>query len=167
MERFGDLEINQDVRFQDREWTVERVGWLLLVALLIIAVLGLFGNGPLSRTTSSSPDAGLKVAYERFGRRGGSQELTLRASANAATNGSWQIEVTRAYLASLEIVTITPEPDSAETTRRGVRYTFTQAAPDAALEVIFAVTPRSLWSHSGEIRIGDEPPATVWQFFFP
>lgn len=167
MERVGDLEINQDVRFQDREWKAERVGWLLLVALLIVAMLGLFGNGPLSWATSSSPDDALKVVYERFGRRGGSQELTLRASADAATNGSWQIEITRGYLASLEIATITPEPDSAETTPRGVRYTFTQAAPSATLEVIFAVTPRQLWSQSGEVRVGDKAPATVSQFFFP
>lgn len=166
MERVGDLEINQDVVFQEREWNAERVGWGLLTLLILIAVAGLFGNGPLSWTSATSDD-GLEIIYERFGRRGGSQELTVRAPATAASGGVWEIEVTRGYLASLEITAVSPEPDKVETIEGALRYSFTQATPGADLEVVFAVTPRHLLSQDGEFRFRDGEPVHVSQFFFP
>lgn len=167
MERVGGLEIDQDLAFQEREWRLERVGWVLLVLLVLVGLGGLFGNGPLSWTTVTTPDGGLRVSYERFGRRGGPQELTVRARAQAARSGSWQVEVSSDYLASLEVGPITPEPDAVETVEDAVRYRFAQGAPDADLEVVLAVTPRAVWSQRGEVRLAGGPPARLTQFLFP
>lgn len=167
MERVGELEINQDVTYQEREWRTERLGWALLILLILVAVAGLFGNGPLSWTTVTTPDEALEVSYERFGRRGGSQDLTLRATSRSAENGEWHIEISSSYLASLEVSSITPEPESVEMVEGAARYNFSQATADADLEVIFAVMPRHVWSQRGELRLGDGEPVTVTQFFFP
>lgn len=167
MERVGDLEIDQDLAFQEREWRAERVGWVVLVVVMVVALGGLFGKGPLSWTTVTTPGGALRVSYERFGRRGGPQELTVRARARSAERGSWHVEVSRDYLASLEVTSITPQPDATGTVEGAVRYRFAQAAPDADLEVVLAVTPRAVWSQRGEVRLAGGRPARVSQFFFP
>lgn len=167
MERVGELEVNQDLAFEEREWRMERAGRALVILVMLVALGGLFGNGPLSWTTVTTPDGALRVSYERFGRRGGPQELTLRATARAGRSGSWQVEVSRDYLASLQVSAITPEPDAVETVEGAVRYRFAQAAPGADLEVVLAVTPRLVWSQRGEVRLAGGQPATVTQFFFP
>ena len=167
MERVGELEIDQDLAFQEREWRTQRVGWVVLVMVMLVALGGLFGNGPLSWTTVTAPGGALQVSYERFGRRGGPQELTVRAPARSAERGSWHVEVSRDYLASLEVTSITPQPDAAEAVQGAVRYRFAQAAPDADLEVVLAVTPRAVGSRRGDVRLAGGQPATVTQFFFP
>lgn len=64
----GALEIEQARRFQWREWQTLRVGRFLLLAVLVLAVIGLFGAGPIS-STSSSTDGALEVDIQHLGRR--------------------------------------------------------------------------------------------------
>ena len=40
--------VREDMRFQRRSWMVERAGWLVLTAIALAALTGVFGNGPLS-----------------------------------------------------------------------------------------------------------------------
>jgi hypothetical protein len=167
MERFRDLEINEDAEFHDREWTAERFGWLALFLLILLATLGLFGHGPLSWTSSTSPDGTLEASFERFGRRGGTQSLVVRADAAAATDGTFLVDVTGDYASAVQFDTITPQPDSAEPVRDGIRYTFTQAQPEAGLEVTFSLTPDSLWGVTGEMALAGQEPLSIDQFFFP
>ena len=44
--RHGDLEIDEDLPFQRREWFAERVAWAVMALLIAAALLGLFGTGP-------------------------------------------------------------------------------------------------------------------------
>jgi hypothetical protein len=61
------MEIETDLEFQRRVWRVPRVGWLIIGAAVVAALLGLFGTGPLSR--ASTDGGGLTVEYDRFARR--------------------------------------------------------------------------------------------------
>ena len=64
--RVGDLEISQDLTFQRRSWIVQRVGWVMLALLILAALGGLFGPGPLSRARAGPHDGPLWVEYQRF-----------------------------------------------------------------------------------------------------
>ena len=48
--RVGDLQIHQDLCQERREWKIQRVGWLLMALMLVAALAGLLGPGPLSST---------------------------------------------------------------------------------------------------------------------
>lgn len=167
MDRAGDLQIEQDLAFQEREWRFERFGWAALFALVTAGALGLFGHGPISWTSVSTDDGALEVRFERFGRNGGNQELVLDVAASAAEAGTWEINISRDYLGVLEVNSITPEPDAVESLGDELRYTFAQADPGADLRVSFDVTPDGLWRQSGRIGIAGGSSVRVTHFFVP
>lgn len=167
MERVGDLEINEDMEFQEREWRWGRLGRALLVVIVLVSGVGLFGHGPISWTTAAADDGSLEVSFERFGRRGGSQKLGLTAPASAAQSGQWQVDLSHDFVGSVSIDSITPQPDSVEAVAGGLRYTFTQADPTAALEASLSLTPDTLWSASGTVGLVGGDAVAVRQFFFP
>lgn len=167
MKRVGDLEINEDLHFQRTEWTVERFGWAAIILVVVLAALGLFGHGPISWTTASADDGSIDVSYERFGRRGGSFELVVDSPATVATNGVWELDVSRTYFAAFTVESVTPQPDSVEAVDDAIRYTFLQGSPDAALEATFALLPKSLWRRSGDISLVGGEPVHLSHFFFP
>ena len=39
-DRVGDLEIHQDLPFQRRSWTVQRVGWAIMALVVLAGLLG-------------------------------------------------------------------------------------------------------------------------------
>jgi hypothetical protein len=55
VQRHGDLEIQEDLPFQRREWLVERVAWGVMALLIVAALLGLFGTGPDDRWRRDHP----------------------------------------------------------------------------------------------------------------
>src|SRR5688572_20481984 len=81
-ERVGTLEVHQDMEFQQREWRVQKLGWILMFLFIAAAVAGAFGAGPVSNATAGEQGSAVWVDYERFGRRGG--PLTLRIHARPA-----------------------------------------------------------------------------------
>ena len=68
-----ELEFEQDLSFQRREWSIQRAGWLVMATIVIAGLIGLFGAGPLS---SANAEAGpLQLQYSRFERRHAPSEL--------------------------------------------------------------------------------------------
>ena len=55
----ADLAIREDMRHQRLEWAVERVGWAAVALVLVAALAGLLGHGPLSRATAGEPGSRL------------------------------------------------------------------------------------------------------------
>lgn len=167
MGRVGDLEIDQDLEFQEREWRVERVGWALLAGVVVLAAFGVFGHGPVSWTKVSSGDGSLEVSFERFGRRGGSQALVVSAPASEARRGVWDVEISRSYVDAMDIDAVTPEAEAVEAVDGAVRYSFSQGSPDADLDARLSLTPRAMGPRRGEVRVSGGEPVGVHHFLFP
>ncbi len=45
MKRVGDLEIDQDLAFERRQWSVQRVGWGVGALIIVAALLGCSAPG--------------------------------------------------------------------------------------------------------------------------
>ncbi len=149
MTRYGDLQIEQDPTFQQREWRVQRIGWWLLAGFVVAAALGLFGGGPLSRAQAGERGAPLWIEYERFTKVGAPTRLLVHAQA-APHDGSWGLDlrVARPYFDAMEITRMVPQPASVEVGAELVRLWF--AAPSARAEpltVILDVQPRTIGWH--------------------
>src|SRR4051794_40698086 len=101
--RVRDLEIEQDLAYQRREWAFERVGWLLLGLLLLAALVGLLGRGPLSNTTAGDPGGPLRVEYQRFLRHRSTSTLRVHLGPNAARGNEAHLWLDREYLEGMEV----------------------------------------------------------------
>jgi hypothetical protein len=60
------LQLDQSEAFHRREWAVQRVGWVMWAALIVAALSGLLGSGPLSRRVVVSANGAVQLAYQRF-----------------------------------------------------------------------------------------------------
>jgi hypothetical protein len=142
------LEISQDLPFQRREWRAQRMIWILLSILLVAAVAGLVGPGPLSLTSTGS--AGLQVRYLRFGRWQAPQSLVV--SASQAGSGPLRLSINRSYLDSMSVQQITPQPANVKLSGQAFIYTFATGT-GASNSITFDLQPTSMGLVHGTIAL--------------
>jgi hypothetical protein len=166
-QRIGDLEIYQDLRFQEREWKVQRIGWAVMLLIVLLALLGLFGTGPISTGSAESDDGAIQAGYERFIRHDGRTTFTLEVDGSQARNGEIQLWVSRDYLDAIQVEQITPQP--ADTIAAGDRliYTFLVDDPASALTVTFSLRPQDMLRLSGDAGLVDGPAVSWNQLSYP
>lgn len=143
--------------FQRRKWVVDRVAWAITALILVAAVLGLWGSGPLNRTEATSADGQLSVTYDRFARHLGSSTLEVRIGPEAAVNGTVGLEIDSEFLLDNQIRSTTPEP--ATVTARGdfLVYEFPVESPEA-MTVRFDLRPDpDAWAALQEVRVRIAP----------
>ena len=153
------MEIDTDVDFQRRVWTAQRVGWLIIAAVIVAALLGFFGTGPLSR--ASSQGSGLRVEYERFGRL--QQPMRLRFLLPESKLDA-EIALGRAYLETFRIEQITPEPREVAVVGPWLLYRFAGPGPLAAT---FDVVPQDVGRLAAAAEISATDSVAFEQFIYP
>jgi hypothetical protein len=85
MSKLKDREaFESELAFHQREWRLQRIGWGLLALFLLLALGGLFGDGPLSHSRDAS--AAGSVEYERFVRDGLATELIVTPASAAGSS---------------------------------------------------------------------------------
>ncbi|HEU4684777.1 MAG TPA: hypothetical protein VFS39_09785, partial [Nitrospira sp.] len=108
LKRIGDLDIHQDLAFQRRSWRLQRVGWGVLAVIALAGLLGLFGQGPFSRTTAADPSLPFSVEYDRFARFRSPMILRILLNEEHPPRAMLDVWVSRAYLDHVQITGITP-----------------------------------------------------------
>jgi hypothetical protein len=105
--RHGDLEIQEDLPFQRREWLAERMAWAVMGLLIAAAILGLFGTGPLSRMTAGDWAGPLWLEYERFARLLAPAVLRVHLGPAAARDRTVSLWIDRRYMENVELQQVT------------------------------------------------------------
>jgi hypothetical protein len=123
--------------YHEREWLVQRVGWIAMGAFIVAALLGLFGDGPLSDRTIGEANVAT-LSFQRFARYASSVQIELTI-ASPAPDGAISIEVNESYLIDFEIESIVPEPARVETNDDRLRFVFDAGAMPATIK--FDVVP--------------------------
>jgi hypothetical protein len=123
--RIGSIEIAQDLDFQRASWRVQRVGWVIMLALALFGLAGLFGGGPLSSASAGDEKLGFRVRYDRFTRMAAPQTLYLEVSAaSIRPDSTFAVWLGREWLETNEVRQVTPEPESTLAAPDAVEYTF-------------------------------------------
>jgi hypothetical protein len=162
----GDLQIEQDLEFQRREWRMERAGWFALSSLVIAASVGLFGDGPLSHASASDESGQLVIRYERFVRSSVSSELYVQVASSAAHSGEIAIWADPAYLRDVEVSSIVPEPARVEQVGRRILYVFAVAAGAEPSEITLRYKPAHAGRLHGSFGVSEGVRVAVRQFAF-
>jgi hypothetical protein len=163
-----ELEIKQDLVFQRREWAVQRIGWWILTAFVVAALLGLFGGGPLSSARAGHPDAPLRVEYERFVRVGAPTRLTLRGNMTGLTPRSGlRLRIRRDYFEAFRVERIAPEPASIAIGDEEVDLHFGADAVGSGLfTIIFEIEPVEPGLQGAAFRVNDAAGVTFRQLTY-
>jgi hypothetical protein len=154
--------IQEHMAFQRRTWIVQRAGWLVLGAIAIAAILGLFGGGVLSERTATGP--GMNITYERFERVTHVAQFTITFT--AGPGGERRLHLGRAFQKSFEISSIQPTPLRSAAAADGLDLTFAAASGNTSQVVIWA-SPRSYGTVHVSARADDNPPLDVHIFIYP
>src|SRR5437763_389442 len=101
--RVGDLEVGQDLDFLRRAWVLQRVGWGVLALLVLAAVLGLVGPGPLCRAVEADSAGLLRLEYERFEHLETNATLRLHLAPGVAQEGKVRLALSQDYLRGVEL----------------------------------------------------------------
>jgi hypothetical protein len=167
----GDLQIDEDERFDRRSGRVQRVAWVVFALVLAAALLGAFGNGWLSTQRARSADGALEVEYERFVRFQSPTEIELRVA--AAPDGPVRLWIDRAWLERLQPDLVVPEPESRELGRDGLVMVFRPLRPGEPIVVTLRLQVERLGTAEASIGLlaeGQTAPASpvaIRQFVLP
>ena len=167
MNRVGDLEIDQDMAFQERGWRLQRAAWVAMLLVIVAALLGLFGTGPLSAATAGDDDGPLAVEYQRFVRHDGRTTVTVFVGGGQAAGDQVEFAISADYLDGVEVMGISPEPEDVRVTGDRQVYVFAVEDPAQPIEVAFSLKPREMGRLSGEVGVPGGQTVTFDQFSYP
>ena len=133
--RTGDLETSQDLGFEQRSMRARRIGWVLLFTTVVLAALGLFGDGPLSHARAGDEASGLWVRYERFARVDSTVRVEVHASFTARS-APFRLSISRPAFERGDLERFVPEPSSSEITAEQGIFTFAQVEPGGLVVLV-------------------------------
>lgn len=155
----GGLQVNEDRAWQEKFWTAQRVGWIFMALVIVVAILGLTGKGgPLA--SASARNAVGTIDYPRITRWQSDEEVKVRLEPSAA--GKVDLLLSPSFARLFSIKSVTPEPSSVAATGAGQLYTF-EVGPGAGEKTIsFNVTAgRPALGQPVEARIGNSQPVRM------
>lgn len=164
LKRVGDLETGEDLGFEQRSWVVSKVGWAFMAAFLALAVLGLFGDGPLSRAESGQEGSALWVRYERFARNDTPSRLEIHLGGGAAGERT-RIWVSHPLVMAGDLERTEPEAESVEVDADRYVFTFRRLGPGGA--VVLVLRPSQAGWRRAAVGLVDGPEVSLGQMVYP
>lgn len=156
------LEIDEDFSLQEFFWKTKRVGWIILLLLILAALAGLFQTGLFSQARQSADS--FQLEYHRFERISATSDL--RVDLPASQSSTAQVWLSREYLENHRIEQITPQPESVEAS--GDRYIFNfKTKPNQPSGIMFHLIPENIGYRSGEVGVENGQSLKFSQFVYP
>ena len=165
--RVGDLEIGQDLSFQKLQWRIERIGWAVMAAMLLAAVLGLLGPGPLSSARAGEAGSALWCEYNRLERYDSSNRMLVHIGPDAARGSMTRLALNREFIEGIELRHIDPEPEKIEVTADRFVYVFNTPDPAQMATVAFHFEPNTYGKIPVRVGLDGADELHFWQFYYP
>jgi hypothetical protein len=165
--RVGDLEVDQDLAFQRRSWTVQRVAWFVMLALLAGAAAGLIGPGPLSTSEAGARGSPLWIEYERFARYQAPTKLRLHFGPGVAVDGAVRVHLDDGLVESVDVRSVTPEPERVEAAEDGLVLTLRVADPARPAAASIELEPNAYGTIPIRVGIVGGPAVEARAFVYP
>lgn len=142
-------DIAEDKAFQTAVWKVQRIGWLVMLAGLCLAGLGLTGGGGVFATMGKSTASGV-VTAPRVARSGANIEWTIDLTAPGTQA---IVTLDNAFLDAFDLQRVQPRPQVERATLGGLELTF-QLGQQGSRQLRLLVKPRGAgWVQPG-LRVG-------------
>lgn len=99
------LQLDENPDQHKKGWVIQKIGWAVLYAGLIMALLGIFGTGPVSYRTQTAN--GISIKYERFLRYEGEAEMTFDIT---EARDTITLQMPQRYMEYIHVQSISPLP---------------------------------------------------------
>jgi hypothetical protein len=152
------LELEDEIKLHETGWAIQRVGWAVILLLLVAAALGVFGNGLLSSAEIS--DDGNNIRFEKLVRYQSPMQLIIR------TNGrenKVEVRIPQSYIESMEVDKIVPEPVDQKLASGLAIFTFKTEGPST---IKFYIIPEKTGQMKAQIQV-NESNFSVTHFIYP
>ena len=147
-----ELEVDEDPRYSRREAVAERIGWIVILAVVVAGALGLFANGPVSHRTARNGE--VEVHHQRFARNQGRTTVEVRVDAAAIEGGEVVVAVPQRFLEAYEVEEIFPEPASVRVDVGDVELVF-EVGDGTELRAALHLRPERVGRQRGAVTVGD------------
>ncbi|MDO7899364.1 hypothetical protein [Pseudomonas citrulli] len=156
--------VREDMAYQLKVWRFERVGWYILVLLVLLTLLGLFSHGPLSAGEAWSRDGRLGVEYERFHRNGSTNSLTLHLKGQP--DAVLEVELGGDWLEGFDVEALQPQPLRSAGAGKGMKF-WVQADAQGQATLYLSVLSEGLGTYHSRIAMAGGSAVSFDAFIFP
>lgn len=160
-------------RVMRAHWFFERAVWALMALVIVLALLGFLGTGPLSRAdaTSTADDVTIRVEYPRWTRLKNVQRIDILVDARSNTGAELELVVSSDFVQNVRIKSIDPAPDESTTSAEGYVYRWPIADWSSPVAITIDYSPQKWGGLRGglTLRAGDAAQQEVGftQFVLP
>lgn len=154
------------MRHHRATWRVERIGWCVIALLLAATLLGLFGDGPLSRARAGS-DETLSVEYDRLLRSSAPTQYRFRASPALAARGSLRLRFDQSLIEHMEVDSIVPQPEHQLSGPGYTEFIFLLNAGRRPATIDLRYRPATFGRQHGRVSVAGEHALVIDQFAYP
>lgn len=160
-----ELHSEEHLKFQRREWTVQKIGTVGLVAFIIAGFMGLLGAGPLATTSRTSTEGLVEVTFDRVIRSNSDDRLIFTFAPEAVEDGAVTLELTGDWTNGMDLDVITPDPIEQQAIPNGLAMTF-KADDSHETQVTIPFVAREHFTHEGEVTVNGDS-VVIKQFVLP
>jgi hypothetical protein len=161
------LEQPGNVNHQRWEWMIERVGWAGMGGIIVAALLGGLGPGPLGWRDVASSDGSLSANYYAVERAAAPSKLVLKLGSSPSREMKHEVTISRAFSDAAKLESIVPEPLSVAIRDDQIVYTFAAADATPGASVTFHYQHQKFGPLSYQVARGDQGPVRIRQFVLP
>lgn len=159
------LQLDEEMDFLRAAWRWQRVGWIAMALLVLSALAGLLGQGPLAHHEAAV--GALQVRYERIAREAALTTLHVEIDSAAIRDGTVELSLDRRYLGRVQIERVSPQPRSVVAGVDTLRFRFDAMREHGPVAVRFDLVPRRAGPQTAGLRLADGTTLDLFQFVLP
>ncbi|WP_455427151.1 hypothetical protein [Dryocola sp. LX212] len=156
--------VEEDMRWQIKEWKIEKWGGVGLMLLVLLALLGVFSDGWLSQTTSRNPAGTLLVEHQRVMRAQSDENFTIRIS--SSTGQPTILTLGQDFMDNFVIQTFQPQPLITHANQHEMVLTW-PANEGKEQALWLTAQPQSAGYFTSTFRLKGAEPVTISQWVLP
>lgn len=156
--------VQEDMRWQMKEWQLEKWGSFTLMVLVLLSLLGAFSDGWLSQKTITNRVGTLSVEYQRIMRSMSDENFIIRIT--SSTGQPTTLTLGQDFMDNFSIQSLQPQPLITHANQHEMVLTW--PANDSKEQALWLTAqPQSSGHFTSRIRLNGAEPVTLDQWVLP